>query len=209
MISRFVPSGGSRSGGLGVAHPQHQKGRKATPCKGPAEAKPEQRAPLGARDLEGVWGLQALTFCRGVAPTLYLAPNQNCPKTMQTKTNQNERNKMHKPKNRNEAHDFIKRLPLLLILTASTTPLWLTACASINRKENSIHSILEKENALIEKLQAQRKQPEVAQAVSENESLKKAEAHLTLSLEELKEANETIKTKILKANKEEVENGKN
>lgn len=116
---------------------------------------------------------------------------------------------MHKPKTRNETHDFIKRLPLLLILTTSTTPLWFTACASINRKEDSIHAILEKENALIEKLQAQRKQPEITQAVSENEKLQKAETHLALSLEELKEANETIKTKILKANEEEGENGKN
>lgn len=116
---------------------------------------------------------------------------------------------MHKTKTRNEAHDFLKRLPLLLILTASTTPLWLTACASINRKEDSIHAIVEKENALIEKLQAQRTQPEIAQAVSENQHLKKAEAHLALSLEELKEANKTIKTKILKAINEEVEHGKN
>lgn len=116
---------------------------------------------------------------------------------------------MHNPKTTNDTHDFIKRLPLLLILITSTTPLWLTACASINRKEDSIQTILEKENALIEKLQAQRTQPEITQAVSENESLKKAEAHLALSLEELKEANETIKTKILKAKKEEVENGKN
>lgn len=209
MISGIFPSGASRPRGLGVAHPQLQKGREATPCKGPAEAKPKQRAPLGARDLEGVWGLQALTFCRGLAPTLYLAPDLNCLKTMQPQMNQNERNKMHKTKTRNEAHDFLKRLPLLLILTASTTPLWLTACASINRKEDSIHAIVEKENALIEKLQAQRTQPEIAQAVSENQHLKKAEAHLALSLEELKEANKTIKTKILKAINEEVEHGKN
>lgn len=106
-------------------------------------------------------------------------------------------------------NELLKRAPLLLTMLALTTPPWLTACASINRKEESIHVILEKESALIEKLQAQRAQPEIAQAVSENENLQKAEAHLALSLEELKEANETIKTKILKANKEEVQHGQN
>lgn len=116
---------------------------------------------------------------------------------------------MNKPKSRNATHDFLKRLPLLLVLLAPTMPIWFTACASVNRKEESIHSILEKENTLIEKLQAQRTQPEITQAVSENESLKKAEAHLALSLIELKEANETIKIKILKTTKQEVENGKN
>lgn len=104
---------------------------------------------------------------------------------------------------------ILKRLPLLLTLTALTIPTWLTACASINRKEEKIYAILQKENALIEKLQAERAQPEIAQALSENESLKKAEMHLALSLEELKEANKTIKTKFLKTNKEEDQYGKN
>jgi len=116
---------------------------------------------------------------------------------------------MNKTNSKSEATEFLKRLPLLLMMTAATTPLWLTACASINRKEDSVHAILEKENALIERLQAQRAQPGIAQAVSENENLKKAEAHLALSLEELKEANEAVQTKILKTNKEEVQNGKN
>lgn len=107
----------------------------------------------------------------------------------------------------NSTNELLKRLPLLFTLLVLTTPSWLTACASINRKDESIHSILEKENALIEKLQVQRAQPEIAQAISENVSLTKAEASLALSLEELKEANETIKTKILKMNKEEVRNG--
>lgn len=109
----------------------------------------------------------------------------------------------------NDTPSIFKRLPLLILLLSSTSPIWFTACASINRKDDSIHTILEKENALIERVQAQRAQPEIALAVSENEHLKKAEAHLSLSLQELKEANKTIKTKILKTNKEEVENGKN
>jgi hypothetical protein len=116
---------------------------------------------------------------------------------------------MNTTKTNNGTSDFLKRLPLLLILLTSTTPAWLTACASIDRKEESIDTILEKENVLIEKLQAEREQPEIAQAISENESLKKAEAHLALGLEELANANKTIKTKILKQTKKEVEYGKN
>lgn len=106
-------------------------------------------------------------------------------------------------------NEILKRLPLLLTLTALTIPTWLTACASINRKEETIHAILQKENALIEKLQAERAQPEIEQAISENERLKTAEAHLVLSLEELKEANKTIKTKFLKMSKEEDKHGQN
>ncbi len=116
---------------------------------------------------------------------------------------------MNKPTTKTSTNEILKRLPLLLTLSALTTPTWLTACASINRKDETVHAILQNESALIEKLQAERAQPEIKQVVSENESLKKAEAHLALSLEELKEANKTIKTKILKTNKKEVQNGQN
>jgi len=116
---------------------------------------------------------------------------------------------MNKQQNKSNATEFFKRVPLLLILTAMTIPTWLSACASIDRKEESIHSILEKENELIEKIQVERAQPEIVQAISENESLRKAEAHLALGLEELLHANKTTKAKILKTNKEEVLNGKN
>ncbi|MBX3041167.1 MAG: hypothetical protein KF789_10730 [Bdellovibrionaceae bacterium] len=112
---------------------------------------------------------------------------------------------MNKQTQNLNTNELLKRIPLLLTMLALTTPTWLIACASINRREESVHAILQKENALIEKLQAQ---PEIAQAVSENESLKKAETHLALSLEELKGANETIKAKILKVNKEEVQHGR-
>lgn len=114
---------------------------------------------------------------------------------------------MNKQTQNFNTNELLKRAPMLLTMLVLTTPTWLTACASINRREESVHTILQKENALIERLQAERAQPEIAQAVSENESLKKAEAHLALSLEELKEANETVKTKILKTNKEEAQHG--
>lgn len=116
---------------------------------------------------------------------------------------------MNTKQNKNSTTEIFKRIPLLLILTTLTAPAWLTACASVNRKEESIHTILEKENVLLEKLQAERAQPEITQAVSENETLKKAEVHLALSLEELLQANKTIKSKILKQKQEEVSNGNN
>lgn len=115
-----------------------------------------------------------------------------------------------KPKTtKNSTNEFLKRHPQSFILSILTISLCLTACASINRKDESIHTILQKENALIEKLQAERAQPEVAQAISENASLTKAEAHLRLALEELISANKTIKNKILKTNKKEVGDGEN
>lgn len=117
---------------------------------------------------------------------------------------------MNKAQHKNKTTEFLKRLPLLLtIATALAGQSMLTACASVNRKEESIDAILQKENALIEKLQAERARPEIEQAISENDSLRKAEAHLALGFEELLNANKTVRKKILKTNKEEVTNGQN
>jgi len=94
MISAFLSSGEGRSGGLGVAHPQHQKGRKATPCKGPAEAKPEQRVPLGARDLEGGVGAASPHFLsRGGANPL------SCPEPKLPKNDANTNEPKRKEQN--------------------------------------------------------------------------------------------------------------
>lgn len=41
--------------------------------------------PIPQGSAEGVWGLQATTFLRGVVPHPYLAPNQICTKYKQTK----------------------------------------------------------------------------------------------------------------------------
>lgn len=90
-----------------------------------------------------------------------------------------------------------------------TMQLLLVGCASVNTKEESISSILEKENELIEKLKVERAQPEIVKAIAGNENLKKAELHLALALDELTEANKTVNTKILKINKKENDNGKN
>lgn len=100
--------------------------------------------------------------------------------------------------------NFHKRaIPLLTTLTL-TIQVLLTGCASINRKEETIDSILAKENVLIEKVKLERSQPEVEQGVSQNEGLKKAEAHLALALDELLKANEVIQMKLIKQNEMEV-----
>lgn len=154
--------------------------------------------------------------CGGQKPSLFWGvyihalscPNPKDPKNDHKQNEANERKIMKHQTTENGTISIFKRLPLLIILLSSISPIWFTACASVNRKDDSIHAILEKENVLLEKLQAERAQPEVAQAISENESLKKAEAHLALGLEELMSANKAIQSKILKQTKEEVLYGK-
>jgi len=104
---------------------------------------------------------------------------------------------------------LMNQLPFIFLMLAFTLQIFLSGCASVNRKEESIHTILQQENALIEKLKIERAQPEITQAVAANESLKKAEAHLSLSLDEMLKANEMIKDKILKQQPKEVESGEN
>lgn len=81
----------------------------------------------------------------------------------------------------------------------------LTGCASMNQKEESIGDIIEKENTLIGKVQAERATPEVQQGVSQNASLKVSEDHLGLALQELLKANEVITTKLIQQNEKEVD----
>jgi hypothetical protein len=50
----------------------------------------------------------------------------------------------------------------------------------------------------------ERAQPEVIEAVSKSDCLKKAEAHLNLALEELLKANEVVTMKIINQDNKEV-----
>ena len=99
-------------------------------------------------------------------------------------------------------HHLLK--PMTLVIS-----MCLAACANIQTKEEYIHAILEKENVLIEKLKTERAQPEVNEAVSKNENLKNAETHLSLALEELKGANDAIKSTIIKEKQREIHYGRN
>ena len=83
--------------------------------------------------------------------------------------NQTKGENMHKPKFNNNTRYFLNQLPFLILMLALTIQVFRTGCASSNRKEESVQTILQKENLLIEKLKTERGQPEVAQAVSENE----------------------------------------
>lgn len=108
----------------------------------------------------------------------------------------------------NSTDKFLKRTIPILITAGLTMQVLLTGCASVNRKEETIDTILTKESALIEKVKLERAQPEVVQGVSQSESLKKSEAHLSLTLDELLKANEVIQLKLLKQNETEVEFGR-
>lgn len=113
---------------------------------------------------------------------------------------------MNKSEFKNQTNRRPKRLsPILLTLLASGH-LLITACATTNRKQESIQIILEKEKTLIEAVKAERSQTDVQQAVEQSPAAKRAETHLLLSLEEILKANEVITNKLLKQNKEEALN---
>ena len=101
-------------------------------------------------------------------------------------------------------NQFLNRVTIPLITVGLTIQVLLTGCASANRRDDAIDTILAKESALIEKVKLERSQPEVAEGVSQNESLKKSEGHLLMALDELLKANDLIQRKLIKQNKSEV-----
>ena len=98
---------------------------------------------------------------------------------------------------------FIRAIPVL-ITSALALQLLLTGCANINHREESIDTILAKENVLIEKVKLERAQPDVSKAVNQSESLRKAEGHLLMALDEILKANEVVTTKLTNQTKREV-----
>lgn len=117
----------------------------------------------------------------------------------------NQRRKMQQTTFNNGTNDILKRLLPLLITFGLTTQVLLTGCASVDRKEETIGEILTKESVLLQKVKLERAQPEVSDAVLQSDSLKKAEAHLSLALDEIIRANEVVTTKLMKQNEKEVE----
>lgn len=110
-------------------------------------------------------------------------------------------NKRHK--------SLINQMTPTFLMLGFVLQIFLSGCATANRKDESIHTILQKENVLIEKIKTERAQPEITQALETSDALKKAEVHLSLSLDEMLKANEAIKHKILKQQPKEVEGGEN
>ena len=133
------------------------------------------------------------------------------PRTKRSKL-PNETNKgknMNKPKFSNSTRKLLNQLPLIILMLALTLQMLLTGCASSPHRDDSIHAILAKENELIEKIKAERSEENLRQAIEQNELLKKSEAHLLMSLDEILNANKVVTTKIMKPNKQEAKNGKN
>jgi hypothetical protein len=112
---------------------------------------------------------------------------------------------MQQTKFLNNTDKLLKRTIPILITASLTLQVLLTGCASIDRKEETIDEILTKENVLLQKVKLERAQPAVSQAVLQSDSLKKAEAHLTLALDEIIKANEVVTLKLIKQDEKEVE----
>jgi hypothetical protein len=113
---------------------------------------------------------------------------------------------MNRQGHKRSTNRFFNRTYSLTLFAAIASQLFV-GCATAQRSDETVDAILRKENALIERLQAERAQPEIEQGVSENASLTKAEAHLSLALDELLNANKVIQSKILKQNQQEVRYG--
>ena len=112
---------------------------------------------------------------------------------------------MNKPKFNNEQHKKQKGVPTTILIFAITIQALLTGCASFDRKDESIDAILVKENTLIQKVKLERAQPEVTESLQQSDALKKAEAHLVMSLDEIMRANNMMIAKLLKQTEMEVE----
>lgn len=115
---------------------------------------------------------------------------------------------MNKRKFSNSTRKLLIQLPLIVLMLALTLQMLLTGCASSPHRDNSIHAVLAKENDLIEKLKVERSDENLRQAIEQNELLKKAEAHLLMSLDEILNANKVVTTKIINPTKQEAKNGK-
>lgn len=149
-------------------------------------------------------GDEVLTV-QGVAASSTLAClRTKMPKKTATENVTNKGRKMKQRKFTNSTNQLFQRAIPILITTAMTIQVLLTGCASINRKDETIDTILAKENALIEKVKLERAQPEVIDAISKSDSLKKAEAHLGMALDELLNANKVVSKKLINQDKKEV-----
>lgn len=137
-----------------------------------------------------------------------ILPRTKIPKRSKLTNETNKGKNMNKPKFSNSTRKLLIQLPLIILMLALTLQMLLTGCASSPHRDNSIHTVLAKENELIEKIKAERSDENLRQAIEQNELLKKAEAHLLMSLDEILNANKVVTTKIMNPNKQEAKNGK-
>lgn len=85
-----------------------------------------------------------------------------------------------------------------IILTTLVFTSALIGCSTANRSNQRLSNIIEKEVTLLEKLKAERSQPEIKAAIQKDQVLVNSEAHLLMSLDELIEANKKSKNTFLK-----------
>lgn len=138
-----------------------------------------------------------------------ILPRTKIPKRSKLTNETNKGKNMNKPKFSNSTRKLLIQLPFIILMLALTLQMLLTGCASSPHRDDSIHAVLAKENELIEKIKAERSEESLRQVIEQNELLKKAEAHLLMSLEEILNANKVVTTKIMNPNKQEAKNGKN
>ena len=157
----------------------------------------------------GLWGVGAKQphFWGGRYHTPIL-PRTKIPKRSKLTNETNKGKNMNKPKFSNSTRKLLIQLPLIILMLALTLQMLLTGCASSPHRDDSIHAVLAKEDELIEKIKAERSEESLRQVIEKNELLKKAEAHLMMSLDEILNANKVVTTKILNPNKQEAKNGK-
>lgn len=91
------------------------------------------------------------------------------------------------------------KYPIIAAILASNI---LLGCATTKLSNRTVSSVLEKENVLIRKLKEERSQPQVVDAVQKDETLKLAEAHLLMALDELAKANSKLQSTFLNSTTE-------
>lgn len=137
-----------------------------------------------------------------------ILPRTKIPKRPKLTNETNKGKNMNKPKFSNSTRKLLIQLPLIILMLALTLQILLTGCASSPHRDESIHAVLAKENELIEKIKVERSEESLRQAIEQNELLKKAEAHLLMSLDEILNANKVVTIKIMNSTKQEAKNGK-
>jgi hypothetical protein len=92
---------------------------------------------------------------------------------------------------------IFSRPSLLLRLATLLSGLSLAACASAAHKDDSIESILKKENVVISKVKVERSEPTLCALLNGTSEMTEAEKHLSEALDAITRSNEVITQKLL------------
>lgn len=147
-------------------------------------------------------GDEVLTFFEGDDIKPHACSRTKCPKIKHQKTVTIERKKMKQTQNKKVKLQIDPKIFKYPILVTSLVSSFLLGCATANQSNRVVSNTLEKENVLIEKLKAERAQPEIQKAISANSKLSEAEAHLLMALDEINESNKKMQSIFLKQQSE-------